>query len=319
LGYDAQTDPNFAQIDMTEIPDKKPEVLIIINPVSGLMNVKMMKRIIKEHFKKAGWISHIYLTEKDTEYDTLIKFFIEKGIDMVVAAGGDGTVASVAAGMVNSSVPLGIIPSGTWNAISRHLMLPFLPMRALALMTGKHQVRYLDLMSVGDSLHAMNLGVGLSARVIKTASREKKRKLGNLAYYGGLIKQVFGIKLTRYSIEADDKTYRGKALEIMVANYGVVGLNLIESLLQVHPDDGKADVLIFKPRTILDFPAMFWQALIRRQKHAPKFQQLRASRTIKIDTTPPMDVQADGEMIGKTPVTVRVLPRCVGVIVPHSN
>jgi diacylglycerol kinase family enzyme len=221
--------------------------------------------------------------------------------------------------MVNSSVPLGIIPSGTWNAIARHLMLPFLPTRALALLTGKHQVRYLDLMSIGDSIHAMNLGVGLSARVIKTASREKKRKLGNLAYYSSLIKQVLGIKLTRYTIEADDKKFRGKALEIMVANYGVVGLNLIESQLEVHPDDGKADVLIFKPRTLLDLPVIFWQALIRRKKRGPKFQQLHASRTIKIETHPPMDVQADGEMIGKTPVTVTVLPRCVAVIVPQSN
>ncbi len=304
---------------MTEIQAKKPEALIIINPVSGFMNVKLMKRIINEHFKKAGWVIHIYLTEKDTEYESLIRYYIEKGIDMVVAAGGDGTVASVAAGMVDSSVPLGIIPSGTWNAIARHLMLPFLPTRALALMTGNHQVRYLDLMAIGDSIHAMNLGVGFSARLIKTASREKKRKLGNLAYFSSLIQQVFGIKLTRYQIEADDKKYRGKALEIMVANYGVVGLNLIESLLEVHPDDGKADVLIFKPRTILDLPAMFWQALIRRQKRGPKFQQLRASRTITINTVPPMDVQADGEMIGKTPVTVTVLPRSVGVIVPQNT
>jgi diacylglycerol kinase family enzyme len=61
---------------------------------------------------------------------------------------------------------------------------------------------------------------------------------------------------------------------------------------------------------------MFWQVLIRRKKRGPKFQQLQASRTITIDTLPPMDVQADGELIGKTPVTVTVLPLCVGVIVP---
>jgi len=301
---------------MTDNPERKPEALIIINPVSGFMNVKVMKRIITNHFKNAGWVTHLYLTEKNTEFESLIKYYIDKGIDLVVAAGGDGTVASVAAGMVNSSVPLGIVPSGTWNAIARHLMLPFLPIRALALMTGKHQVRYLDLMSIGDSLHAMNLSVGFSARVIKSTSREKKRRLGNFAYYSGLIRQVLGIKLTRYQIEADGKKYRGKALEIMAANYGVVGLNLIESLLDVHPDDGKADVLIFKPRTILDLPVMFWQALILRKKRAPKFQQLQASRTILINTIPPMDVQADGEMIGKTPVTVTVLPRCVSVIVP---
>lgn len=304
---------------MIDNSEKKPEALVIINPVSGFMNAAVMKRLINDHFKKAGWVTHIYLTEKDTDFDTLIKEYICQGVDMIVAAGGDGTIASVAAGMVNSSVPLGIIPSGTWNAIARHLMLPFLPTRALGLMTGKHQVRYLDLMSIGDSIHAMNLSVGFSARVIKTASREKKRTLGNLAYFSSMFKQVFGIKLNRYIIVADEKKYRGKALEIMVANYGVVGLNLIESLLDVHPDDGKADVLIFKPRTLLDLPAMFWQALIRRKKRGPKFQQLRASRTIKISTIPPMDVQADGEMIGKTPVTVTVMPRCVGVIVASNN
>jgi YegS/Rv2252/BmrU family lipid kinase len=304
---------------MIDNSEKKPEALVIINPVSGFMNATVMKRLINDHFKKAGWVTHIYLTEKDTDFDTLIKEYISQGVDMIVAAGGDGTIASVAAGMVNSSVPLGIIPSGTWNAIARHLMLPFLPTRALALMTGKHQVRYLDLMSIGDSIHAMNLSVGFSARVIKTASREKKRTLGNLAYFSSMFKQVFGIKLNRYIIVADEKKYRGKALEIMVANYGVVGLNLIESLLDVHPDDGKADVLIFKPRTLLDLPAMFRQALIRRKKRGPKFQQLRASRTITINTIPPMDVQADGEMIGKTPVTVTVMPRCVGVIVAPNN
>lgn len=301
---------------MEKEPDRKPEVLVIINPVAGFMNIKLMKRLVKEHFKKAGWTIHLYQTEKDTELDSLVCIYIAKGVDMIVVAGGDGTIASVAAGMVNSNVPLGIIPSGTWNAIARHLMLPFIPTRALALITGKHNVRYLDLMSIGGSIHAMNLGVGFSARVILSASREKKRALGNLAYYVGLVKQVFGIKLNRYRIEADGRHYRGKALEIMVANYGVVGLNAIESLLDIHPDDGKADVLIFKPRTILDLPAMFWQALIKRQKRAPKFQQLQASQTIIIQTNPPMDVQADGEVIGQTPVTVTVMPRCVAVVVP---
>lgn len=301
---------------MEKNPDRKPEALVIINPVAGFMNVNVMRRLINDHFKKQGWIITIHQTEKDSDLSSLAKSFIEKGIDMLVVAGGDGTIASVAAGMVNSNVPLGIIPSGTWNAIARHLTLPFIPLRALALMTGKHTVRYLDLMSIGGSIHAMNLGVGFSARVILSASREKKRILGNLAYYVGLIKQVFGIKLNRYRIVADGRHYRGKALEIMVANYGVVGLNAIESLLDIHPDDGKADVLIFKPRTILDLPAMFWQALVKRQKRAPKFQQLLASQTIIIQTTPPMDVQADGEVIGQTPVTVTVMPRCVAVIVP---
>ncbi len=300
---------------MSEHYPKQSEALIIINPVAGLMNVKVMKRIITEHFHKAGWKIHVRLTEKDARLDLLVGEFIEKGIDLVVVAGGDGTVASVAAGMVHSAVPLGIVPSGTWNAIARHLMLPTNPWRALALMTGRHHVRYLDLMRIGDQLHALNISIGLSANMIKNSSREMKRKYGNLAYFHNWLKQIFGLKLVRYQIEADGRKYRGRAAEIMIANYGVVGMNLIESPLEIHPDDGKADVLIFRPKTVFDLPAMLWQALIKRQKRAPKFQQLQASKTIKIKTRIPMDVQADGELIGQTPISVNVLSRCVGVVV----
>jgi diacylglycerol kinase family enzyme len=105
-------------------------------------------------------------------------------------------------------------------------------------------------------------------------------------------------------------------MEIMVANIGVIGFNAIESPLEIHPDDGKVDVLIFKPQTILDLPAMLWQALIRKEKRTRKFQQLPACSKISIQTIPPVDIQADGEVIGQTPVSVTVLPRCVGVIVP---
>ncbi len=304
------------RLQMEKMPKSQPEALIIMNPISGFNNAKSLRRLINDHFRRAGWSFSIYLTEKDVHPGPLIGEYLDKGVDLVVVAGGDGTIAAVAAGMAGSTIPMGIIPTGTWNAIARHLMLSFNPNKALALITGNHQVKHLDLMSMGTSIHAMNLGVGLSARVIKETSREKKRRFGNLAYYAGLVRQVFGIKLTSYRIIADGKKYRGKALEIMVANYGVVGLNAVESLLDVHPDDGKADVLIFKPRTVLDLPEMFWQALVRRKKRSPKFQQLRASSTIFIQTNPPMDVQADGEVVGQTPITVNVLQRSVRVIVP---
>jgi len=301
---------------MKEKKAEPSKALILINPVAGFINAKVMKRLVSDHFSKLGWDIFIHLTEKDGDLNALIKSHLERGIDLVVVAGGDGTIASVAAAMVDSGVPIGIIPSGTWNAIARHLVLPFNPLRALTVMTGKHKVRYLDLMSIGTSVHAMNLSVGFSARVIKSTSREKKRKFGNLAYYKNLVKEVLGIKLNRYVILADGRKYHGKALEIMVANYGVVGLNIIESTFQIHPDDGKADVLIFKPRTLLDLPAMFWQAFIKREKREPKFQQLQASSTLEIQTVPPMDVQADGELVGTTPVTVKVLTKSVKVIVP---
>ncbi|MBA4376903.1 MAG: hypothetical protein C0401_12135 [Anaerolinea sp.] len=298
------------------LPKSPPEAFIVLNPVAGLVNAQVLKRIIENRFHAAGWVTRLYLTEKNANVSALVTDQIKKGVDLIVAVGGDGTIAAVAAGMAHSPVPLGIIPTGTWNAIARQLMIPFNPVRAIAIMTGKHTVRRLDLMSVGNSLHAMNLGIGFSAMMVKNTSRENKRQFGNIAYYSHFLRQLFGLQLKKYTIEADGKKYRGRATEIMVANYGMVGLNTVENLLEIHPDDGKVDVLIFKARTILDLPVMFWQALAQGKKRTPRFRQLLASRTVTIETRPAMDIQADGELIGKTPVTVTVFPRCVRVIVP---
>jgi diacylglycerol kinase (ATP) len=302
---------------MTLSAKHTPEALIILNPVAGIANAQVLKRLIENRFHAAGWVTHFHSTKKDEDFTKVIKYHISNQVDLIVAAGGDGTVAAVAAVMIHSSVPLGIIPTGTWNAIARHLRISINPLRSIATMTGKHKVCRLDLMSIGERFHAMNLGVGFSATMIKNTSRDQKRRLGNIAYFSRFIKQLFGFQLKKYVIEADGKVYRGRASEILVANYGVVGLNSIESVLDIHPDDGKVDVLIFKARTILDLPILLWQALIQRKKRVPKYHQLSASRKITIHTTPRLVIQADGEIIGDTPVTITVIPRCVRVIVPN--
>ena len=295
-----------------------PIALVILNPVAGLVNEKVFRRIIENRFHAAGWTTHVHLTEPNEDFFALIQEEAAKGIDVVVAAGGDGTIAAVAGGLAHSSIPLGIIPCGTWNAIGRHFRISTNPVRAINTITGSHKIRRMDLMEVGDHLHAMNLGVGFSSTMVANTRRSEKRRLGNLAYFTNLFKQLFGLKMKKYTVEADGKVYRGRATEIMVANYGIVGLNFIENTLNIGPDDGKMDVFIFKARTMLDLPGVFWQAFVQRKKRTPKYHHLSAVSKLVIQTSPHMFVQADGELLGKTPVTLTVLPRSVKVIVPAN-
>ena len=290
--------------------------LIILNPVAGLVNVQVTTRLIEGRFHTAGWTTRIHLTKQNEDFTSIIKKETAKGLDLVVAAGGDGTIAAVAGALAHNPIPLGIIPIGTWNAIGRHFRISLNPLRAIDTITGRHKLRRMDLMEIGDSIHAMNLGVGFSSNMVAQTQRGEKRRFGNLAYFAHLIKQVFGFEMKKYIIEADGKFYRGKAAEIFVANYGVVGLNLIESMLNIHPDDGKVDVLILKTRTVADLPSIILNAFIRRKKRVPKFQQISAASKVAIKTIPPMPVQADGEILGDTPISITVLPRSVKVIVP---
>ena len=292
--------------------------LIILNPVAGLVNAQVLTRLIEGRFHAAGWSTNIHLTKPNEDFCALIEESCQKGLDLIVAAGGDGTIASVAGALAHRSIPLGIIPIGTWNAIGRHFRISLNPLRAIATITGSHKIRRMDLMEVGKQLHVMNLGIGLSSTMVAGAKRSEKRRLGNLAYFAHLLKQIFGLSMKKYIIEADGKIYRGRAAEIFVANYGVVGFNLIENALNIHPDDGKVDVLIFKTRTIRDIPAVLWNVVIRRKKRVPKYQQLSAAANLSIKTNPPMLVQADGEILGNTPITLCVHPRAIKVIVPNQ-
>jgi YegS/Rv2252/BmrU family lipid kinase len=299
-------------------PESKsnPTAFIVLNPVAGISNPQALQRTIENRFEHYGWKTRFHVTTAEENIAPLVRQELERGVDLVVAVGGDGTIAAVAAGMVNSPIPLGVIPTGTWNAIARHLAVPFNVPRAVKLMTGNHKIKKLDLMAVGETYQAMNLSIGVSSSMIAGTGRNLKRKWGNMAYFSSLFKQIFGLQQRRYTIIADGRRYRGRAAEIFVANYGVVGMNAIEAALEIKPDDGKVDVLILRARTILDLPALFWQMLVRHNKRTPKYRQIAVEKSLVIHTSPPEIAQSDGEIIGKTPVTIKVLPRCVNVIVP---
>lgn len=288
----------------------------MLNPVAGITNAQSLQRTIENRFNHNGWNTRFHITSAEENIAPLVKQELAKGIDLVGAVGGDGTIAAVAAGMVHSPIPLGVIPTGTWNAIARHLAVPFNVSRAVKLMTGNHKIKKLDMMAVGETYQAMNLSIGVSSSMIAGTGRGEKRAWGNMAYFSTLFKQIFGLQQRRYTIIADGRRYRGRAAEIFVANYGVVGMNAIEAALEIKPDDGKVDVLILRARTVLDLPSLFWQMLVRHNKRTPKYRQITVEKSLVIHTSPPEIAQSDGEIIGKTPVTIKVLPRCVNVIVP---
>jgi YegS/Rv2252/BmrU family lipid kinase len=291
-------------------------VFIIINPVSGLSNGQLLRTVCQLQFSRAGWIPDFHIMSKGENLVPIIHKAIQNGADLVVAVGGDGTIAAAAAGLIDHDLPLGIVPAGTWNAIARHLYIPFNPVRAIGLITGKHDIREMDIMAVGESYHAMNLSVGFSAKMNENANRESKRKMGAIAYLRHFINLLFGLEMHRFVVEADEFTFHGRATEVFIANYGVAGLHLLEDRLDIHPDDGKVDVLIMRARTLLDLPSLFWQMVILRQKRTPKYRQFSASGSVTIRTNPPSTVQADGEIIGLTPVKVTILPRRIRVIAP---
>ena len=296
------------------------KVLVVVNPVSGIGDPDQLQEFCRQEFSQAGWQIDFHVTSSDNDdLDVAVQQALNDSCSLVVVSGGDGTVAAVSAAMAHSDVPLGIIPSGTWNAIARHLEIPLNLSRAVALILGEHSIANLDLMAVGDTIHAMNLSIGFSASMIQNTGRAEKQKYGIFAYFSNALSQVFGLKLKRYHLVIDGQHFKTNASEILVLNYGIVGLRALENFLEIHPDDGKMDLVILRARTLLDAPALFWRVYIKRDKITPIYRIFSACSEVSISAKHPVVVQADGEIIGTTPVRVKAIPHAVQVIIPSPR
>ncbi len=87
----------------------------------------------------------------------------------------------------------------------------------------------------------------------------------------------------------------------------------------IRSDDGRLDVCIIRARTLFDYLGLLWHALLGQHKRNPNIRYLIAERRIVISTRHPLPVQADGEIIGETPIKIRVAPHAVRVVVPAER
>ena len=140
-----------------------PRALVVINPVSGTGDNLTLQQVIEAHFHQAGWVVNFYHTSGNDNIKDIIATHIPQGLDLVVAAGGDGTASLAAGGLVGSEIPLGLVPTGTWNALARTLGIPLAAQDALNLLTGAHAIRRLDALQIDGAYHLLNTSTGYSA------------------------------------------------------------------------------------------------------------------------------------------------------------
>jgi YegS/Rv2252/BmrU family lipid kinase len=300
-------------------PQPARKVFLVDNPVSGTTDAYARREAYLQHFENLGWTSEVYETKKDEDLVQVIRDAIGRGFNLVVACGGDGTVAGVASGLVHTDVPMAIIPAGTGNMLARDMNIPLRVDRALEVITGKNRVVHFDAMQVGDKIYILNLGIGLSSEIMANTDRDRKRRFGMLAYLWSGIIQLTGFQRRNFQIEIDGQVSRYRASEVLVVNSSVIGIQQIKPVLTFKPDDGKLDVCILRARSALDLFRLIINLLIRRSRTDPKFRCLQASQKIVIRSDRRLSVQADGEVIGETPLEVTVLAGALQLLAPEVN
>jgi diacylglycerol kinase (ATP) len=292
------------------------KAFVVLNPVAGNSDASIVRQALEEYLSDGNWHYKIYETTGQERLADVVREALDRDFDVFVAAGGDGTISGVVNGLVHSKHPLGIIPVGTGNTLARELDIPLNIEDALGTLIGEHEVRTIDAMQIGDRFFVLNVGVGISALMMRDTRRENKRRLGLIAYLWTGLKKLLGRQSYRFVVVADGQEYMFRASEVAVANSGAIGDPAFRWGPQVRLDDGRLDVCVVRARSALDYPRLAWNALLGRQKHDPSMRCLSADRSIVITANQPLPVQGDGEFIGHTPVQVDVVPGAVQVIVP---
>jgi diacylglycerol kinase family enzyme len=213
--------------------------------------------------------------------------------------------------------PLGIIPTGTGNLIARELGIPDDVNDAVAVIASASHSRKIDAMRVDRRMFVLNTSVGISASVIGSTTRKNKNRFGRIAYVGTTILKMFTLKPRYLEVAVDGKAHAYRAVEVAILNCGMLAKMLYPKGPEIRIDDGHLDVWILGLRTIRDYPR-YIRGLMHGRPVDLLARFIDAEQSVAIRGNVPLPVQADGDIIGTTPVEVELLPGAVTVLVPEA-
>ncbi len=235
--------------------------------------------------------------------------------DLVVVCGGDGSVSSAAMAVMESGLPMGIIPMGTANDLARTLNIP-MDLLLAADVIARGQTRLIDIGTVNGHAFFNVASIGLSTELAQGLDPALKKRFGRLGYALAAMKVL--TRATRFHAKITEKgaTIEAETYQIAVGNgrhYG--GGNVVEETAEI--DDGHLDLYSLEMTNLWKLALMLRS--FRSGTHGA-WREVRTARCVEFDieTEKPMPVNTDGEIVTSTPAHFKVHPKAISVLAPPA-
>lgn len=306
------------------VPAGPTRVALIVNP--SKLHAETTRRLVTDACAAAGWEPPLILETTIGDPGTgQAEQALAAGADVVLAAGGDGTVRAVARALAHSPAALGLLPLGTGNLLVRNLGLPYNDIAGCLELALHGYERRIDLglitirndrmQSSSEHLFLVMGGAGFDASVVTDAKQDLKEKFGWLAYSEAGVRHLPG-RRRRISISLDGRPPQTrKVRSLLVANCGKLPAG-VDFVPDAVIDDGYLDVVVLSPRSLLGWTWMAAKILLRHRGGIPVISYYRV-REITVWSAEPIATQLDGDPSGPaTSLSARVDPDALMVRVP---
>ena len=287
---------------------------IIYNP-SKVTDFDFFRNRVEYELRERGWKPPLWLeTEEDDPGHQMARDAMAKNVDLVLVAGGDGTVRVVCSELVGSDIPVALVPAGTGNLLARNLGVPLDEQKAFDV-AFEGVASPIDVVRFTAGEHTEHFvvmsGMGGDAEVMADTNPELKKVVGSAAYFLAAAQKVGS---TPYDITVtldDHEPVKRSAMLAVVGNVGTLqgGIRLFP---QADPRDGRLDVLIGSPNGVSDWAKVASGLL--GGGHVEPLEYAQGTRVV-FESPQPVPYQLDGDASGDTsrfeaeivPVSLRVM------------
>lgn len=289
----------------------KQRIRFILNPISGKKHHKDLAGLIDRIIDHERFDCDIRISEYAGHAVILANEAVEARYDVVVVAGGDGSINEVGTRLIGTDIALGILPCGSGNGLSRCLNIPLDPEKALQLINRK-AVCCIDTVMVNEVPFISIGGTGYDAQVADDYAKDPHR--GFETYLRYIVRNYFKLKEETYTVVLPDQTFTTQAFFISFANSNQMGYDV-----PISPKaslwDGKVDLCIVRKPNALELPIVGSYFLSKNMDKSPKVEILQTPEATLLRPAPAV-VNIDGEsLLMERELHIKINPLSLHVIV----
>lgn len=291
---------------------------VIYNPTSGREIFKRKLPDVLAKLEGAGYEASTHATSCVGDATFAARTACENQYDLVIAAGGDGTLNEVVSGMAQQQFrpKLGLIPVGTTNDFARALNIPFTIEEAVEIIIHGETIP-LDIGKVNDKYFVNIAAGGTLTELTYEVPSKLKTVLGQLAYYIKGVEMIPSVKATYVHMQMDEEVFEGEIMLFLLSNSNSVG-GFEKLAPNASVNDGYFDLLILKKTSLLNF-AMILLKTLRGEHLSDPNVIYRRVKYVQVTCANPMQLNLDGEFGGNLPVNCQMLESHLNIYAPKST